>query len=371
MSLFEEKLISFLEDRENLPVSGNALLIYKDEKELFRHMTGTSRRETLYRVYSMTKLVTVTCALQLWEQGRFSLEDPLYRFMPEFEHMTVWNEQKQCAEAAKKPIVMRDLFCMTAGFTYEGDWGEVPRRAKAVRAELEKQYPGEGYTTQSYIRALAGIPLAFEPGTHWQYSLCHDVLGAVIEVISGMTLGEYMKKHIFDVLGMEHTFFRCPRELLDLLAPNGDGGAQDAKFMQGARYESGGGGLLSTLDDYMTFARMLNRGGQSGDGRRILRAETVEMLRRDWLTEEQKKDFNWDYLHGYSYGLGARTLVSPGTDGIPGTRGEFGWCGVLGTWVLMDPERGLVCVYMHQRYPNLEKYVQLGLRPLIYGLIDE
>lgn len=364
-------LTAFLEDKEHLPVYGNALLVCQDGRELYRHYTGSSEKDTLYRIYSMTKPVTVTCAMQLWEKGLLGLDDPLYKYMPAFQQMTVWDKKTKTAVPAKKPVLIRDLICMTAGFTYGGDEEGAPRLTNEKRGALEEKYPDEAYTTQQFISALADVPLAFEPGTHWNYSLCHDVLGALIEVISGQTLGEYMREHIFAPLHMEDTFFRCPDEKRSRLAQLDKSKAADMKFGQQARYESGGGGLLSTLDDYMTFALTLTRGGISEDGTRILKNETIDLIRQDHLTPEQKKDFNWDYLHGYSYGLGMRTLVSPGTDGIPGSLHEFGWCGVLGTWVLMDPERHLTAVYMHQRYPNLEKYVQLSLRPLIYDLIKD
>lgn len=366
---FISRLDSFLADRENLPVGGNALLICRNGEEIYRKYTGFASADTLWRVYSMTKPVTVTAALQLLEQGRFSLGDPLSAYLPEFEHMTVWNRDTRRAVPAENRITILDLFRMTAGFTYDGEWDDVPRFVTEARAALEKEHPGEGYTTRQFVNALSGVPLSFEPGTHWNYSLCHDVLGALIEAVSGCTLGEYMQDHIFKPLGMEHTFFRCPPELRSRIAPHDATPEQDAKYAPSARYESGGGGLLSTLDDYMTFALTLTNGGVSPAGVRILQSETVDQLRTDRLTPELKKDFNWDYLHGYSYGLGVRTMIAPGTDGVPGSAGEFGWCGVLGTWVLMDPAEKLTAVYMHQRYPNLEKYVQLSLRPLIYGLI--
>lgn len=362
----KENLIRFLEDRDHLDVTGNALLVKRNGQELFRHFSGDSTPETLYRIYSMTKVVTVTAALQLYEKGMFTMEDLLGDYIPEYKNVTVWDGEK--AVPAQHPIRIRDLFCMSAGLTYEGDWGETPRRLKAIRAELEKACPGESYSTLDYVRRIPEAPLAFEPGTHWNYSLCHDVLGGLIEVLSGETLGEYMKHHIFEPLGMKHTFFRCPAELKDRMAPNGDDG-NDAKFGPNARYEAGGGGLLSTADDYMRLAETLTRMGTSEDGVRILGRKTVELMRMDQLDEELKKDFNWDYLKGYSYGLGVRTLKDPALAGIAGSKGEFGWCGVLGTWVLMDPEEKLTVVYMHQRYPNLEKYVQTHLRAMIYAAI--
>lgn len=364
-------LCSFLRDREQLPVTGNALLVKQGEKELFRCYTGKAQKDTLYRVYSMTKPVTVTAAMQLFEQGAFNLDEPLSRYIPEYRDLTVWDENTHFPRPAKAPILIRDLFRMSAGITYGGNDCETARQVSALQNRFSCTYPGESYSTLSFVRELAGIPLAFEPGAHWRYSLCHDVLGGLIEVLSGQTLGDYMHEHIFSPLQMKDTFFRCPEEKAHRILPADAPGFGDEKYQPSARYESGGGGLLSTLDDYMLFSRALTRGGIGENGQRILKEETVELMRQDQLTEPMKQDFNWDYLHGYSYGLGMRTLLFPGSEGIPGSKGEFGWCGVLGTWVLMDPKEDLTCVYMHQRFPNLEKYVQLSLRPMVYDLIGK
>lgn len=362
-------LTAFLESRDVMDIAGNALLILQDDKEIYRHTSGKGDCDTLYRVFSMTKPVTVTATMQLWEKGLLSLEDPISRYLPEYENVTVWDDAAKACVPANTPVTIRHLLTMTAGFCYGGDWAEVPRRTSAVRAELEKEHPGSAYTTREFARAMAQVPLAFQPGTHWQYSLCHDILGAVIEQVSGMTLGAYMKQHIFDPLGMAHTFFRCPEELQFRMAEPRDPSG-DASYGARARYESGGGGLLSTIDDYMTFANTLTRGGISEKGVRILKKETIDLIRQDQLDDHTRPDYNWSYLKGYGYGLGMRTLLDPALCGIPGSKGEFGWCGVLGTWVLMDPERRLTVVYMHQHYPNYEEYVQTNLRRLIYGLID-
>ena len=364
----KDNLTAFLEDRKELDVCGNSLLVLHKDQEIFRHYTGSVTKDTIFRVFSMTKVVTVTAALQLFELGKFTMEDPVSKFLPEYADLTVWDEEEQMAVPAKNEMKMRHLFSMSAGVTYEGDSCETERQIRKLKQELEKEHPH--YTTQQFIRLLPQAPLAFEPGTHWRYSLCHDILGAVIEVISGKLLGEYMQENIFEPLGMKHTFFRCPSECRDLLAEKkADNFIPDEMFSEDWRYEAGGGGLLSTLDDYMKLANTLTRGGTSQDGVRILGRKTINLLRSDQLNPEQKKDFNWDYLDGYTYGLGVRTYADPAKAGIPGSVGEFGWCGVMGTWVLMDPEEELTIVYMHQRFPNLEKYVQTHLRAMIYGAL--
>ena len=359
-----QRLIAFLEDRQALPVPGNTLLIRQHGRELFRHFSGEAREDTLFRICSMTKVVTVTAALQLLEQGKFSLDDPVAKYLPEFAELKVWDEQAKQAIPAKNALTVRHLFSMSGGLTYGGEHCETARRITAIQSELQKRYPEESYPTREFIRRLPEAPLAFEPGTRWCYSLCHDVLGALIEALSGKTLGEYMAEHIFDPLGMKNTFFRCPPALSDKMARVETEGWSDLSYGINARYESGGGGLLSTADDYMRFADTLTLGGGG-----LLKRETVDFARQDQLNETQKADFNWDYLKGYSYGLGVRVMKDPSVPGIPGSVGEFGWCGFLGTWVLMDPAEELTVVYMHQRFPNLEAYVQTSLRRLIYDAI--
>lgn len=365
----EKALVDFLENKEKIDVNGNALLVFHGDKEIFRHYSGEANKDTLFRIYSMTKVVTVISALQLFEQGKFEMDEPLYNYIPEYKDIYVWDEVSGEAKPAKNVIRIRDLFCMSSGLPYEGEYNETSRQLMNIRKDLENKFPKESYTTLQYVKAMSKAALRFEPGTHWEYGLSHDVLGGLIEVISGKTLGEYMKENIFDPLGMTNTFFRCPEDKIQNIAKHHVNPGEDDKFALTARYESGGGGLLASLDDYMTFARTLTRGGTSDTGVRIIGKKMIDLLRMDQLNEVQKKDFNWDYLLGYSYGLGVRTNINPAISAIPGSVGEFGWCGVLGTWVMMDPEENLTAVYMHQRYPNLEAYVQRHLRPLVYGLI--
>ena len=365
----EEALTAFLEERERLDVPGNALIVRHGNDELYRHFSGTARPDTLFRIFSMTKVVTVTAALQLYERGLYDMDDPVGDYLPEYARPTVWDDRRQAAVPALNTLRIRDLFCMSSGLPYGGDGFETARQVAAKAAELEAKHPGQGYSTLSLVRSLGSVPLAFEPGTHWMYGMSHDVLGGLIEVLSGLTLGEYMRKHIFEPLGMHDTFFRCPEGQEHRLADFPTGGAPLVSYGPQARYEAGGGGLLSTADDYMKLASALTAGGISRQGVRILSRKMVDLMRMDQLDETQKKDFNWGYLKGYSYGLGVRTLVDPAKAGIPGSVGEFGWCGVLGTWVMMDPAERLTAVYMHQRTPNLEAYVQRHLRPMIYALV--
>lgn len=230
-------------------------------------------------------------------------------------------------------------------------------------------------TVQGMSQVLSKVPLAFDPGTHWHYGLSHDVLGALIEVLSGKSFGEYLEENIFAPLGMRDTSFRLPPEKRDRLAARyllEDGrrvrvGADvDEDYQPDATYESGGGGLLSTLEDYTRFAQAMACGG-SLEGVRILGSQTIDLMRQNHLSPQQMEDFNWPFLAGYGYGLGVRTMVNPQAGGCNGSLGEFGWCGMLGTWVMIDPAERLTAVYMQQLTPNLEAYHQPRMRSVIYG----
>jgi CubicO group peptidase (beta-lactamase class C family) len=331
--------------------------------------------DTIYRIYSMSKVVTCVAALMLYERGLFLLNDPLEEYLPEFKDPKVYRmteKGEKYITSATRSIRIKDLFTMTSGLTYEGDGNETEREVKKVMQLLRRE---NTFNVRKLSVALAKIPLAFDPGTEWRYGLSHDVLGALIEVLSGKTFGEFLSEEIFQPLSMNDTFFKIPDEkkhrLCSLYVRNEEGSLLkntrlDEQYQPGTLFESGGAGLLSTLSDYSTFAHMLANGGEL-DGVRILGRKTVELMSTNHLTSDQLSFYNWDYLAGYGYGLGVRTMKSPPAGGSNSSIGEFGWSGLAGTWVLIDPKEKLSAVYMQQMMPNLEAYHQPRLRNVIYG----
>lgn len=262
---------------------------------------------------------------------------------------------------------------MSSGLTYGGDSTETERQTRTVM---------ENAVTTMDMRALskavAAVPLAFDPGTHWKYGTSHDVLAALIEVLSGETFGEFLRKEIFEPLEMSDTSFRIPEEKRDRLCKMYDRAedgtltpntSKDAPYQQGCRYESGGGGLLSTIGDYSRFAQALARGGEL-DGVRILSQKTIQLMGTNHLGPQQLKDFNGPQRSGYGYGLGVRVMMDPADGGINGSIGEFGWAGLGGSWVLIDPKEQLSVVYMQQMLPGLEPYIHPRLRAVIYGAME-
>ncbi|MFS0862578.1 serine hydrolase domain-containing protein [Fredinandcohnia sp. 179-A 10B2 NHS] len=387
MNHLQEKLQSLLRSFVERGPVGCALAVHREGERLFEDYVGYADLETkkeitsdtIYRIYSMTKVVTCTAALMLYEKGLFLLNDPLEEYLPEFKNPLVYRETESgeiYTTKASRSITVKDLFTMTSGLTYPGEGNETERQVARALKEIDQR--GERRTTRQLSQALASLPLAFDPGTRWHYGLSHDVLGALIEVLTGKSFGEFLQEEIFEPLKMEDTFFRIPESKKDRLCSfyNRDGQGDfiknttmDGNIQADAKFESGGGGLLSTLHDYSRFAQMLANGGTL-DGERIIGRKTIDLMATDHLRQDNRENYNWDYLSGYGYGLGVRVMVDQALGGANSSVGEFGWSGLLGTWVSIDPKEKISSVYMQQMLPNLESYHQPRLRSIIYGALD-
>ena len=377
-----ERLAEFQDGLEKIGIGGNDCAVYLDGKPVYRHFSGWQDRErgirinenTLYRMFSMTKPITCTAALQLLEQGKILLADPLSDYLPEYANMKVQSPVAfgDCAiRPAQNPIRIQNLFEMTAGLDYE-------TYTPAIR-ELIKETDGK-FTTRQYAAALAKAPLHFEPGTHWLYSQAHDVLGALIEVVSGESFQEYLRNHIFAPLGIETGWFHEPEcersRLCRRYGLDADGnwmiGSEVNNLQHSPNFCSGGAGLVMTVDDYAKFAIAMTNRGKSHDGARILNGRTVDMMRTARLNEAELKDFTaYEQRWGYSYGLGVRTMVDTAAGGSLSTVGEFGWGGAWGTYVAMDPDAKVTIVYAEQGVDTKGVYIQRRLRNLAYAALDE
>jgi CubicO group peptidase (beta-lactamase class C family) len=345
--------------------------------------------DTIYRIHSLSKVVTCTAALMLFERGHYLLNDPLEEYLPEFKDPLVkkrLSSGEWTTAPAASSIRIKHLFSMTSGLTYgvapglriKDDFLETARETGKLMDEMNrKAASGEKVSLREFSKALANVPLAFDPGTHRQYGLSHDILGALIEVLTGKTLGRFLQDEIFDPLGMKDTFFRIPddkKERLCSLYNRSDDGTLtkntnlDANYQPDAVMEMGGGGLLSTLGDYSRFAQALACGGEL-DGARILSPNTIRLMATNHLGPVQMADFNIPHLAGYGYGLGVRVMIDPAAGGSNGSIGEFGWAGAAGTWVLIDPKEQLSAVYMQQMFPHFEAYHQPRLSNVIYGAL--
>lgn len=271
-------------------------------------------------------------------------------------------------EKATRAITVRDLFTMTAGFSYDVGSPCIQEAVERTDGTLP---------TRDFARALAKEPLLFEPGTHWNYSMCHDVLGALVEVVSGQSFGTYLRDEITGPLGMNDTGFDLNDEQQARLIPqyvyndelekavrlDGNG------FRVGTELESGGAGLLSTVSDYARFLNALTGLGTSPEGVRILSQASVELMRTDHLNEMTRGDYSWDHMYGYGYGLGVRTHISKAGSGSLSPLGEFGWSGAAGCMAIIDPDSELTVMYAQHLLNSQEGYVQRRLRNVIYSCL--
>ncbi len=371
-------------------------IVYQDHKLLFRYFDGLAdveaRREItgdgLYLIFSMTKMLTCTAALQLLEQGKYELDDPVAKYLPEFAAMRVADRDFDVEAAAriatgraagetgathgkgwaKSAITVRHLFSMAAGLDYDLN---APGIRKAV---------AEGKTsTREIAGALAETVLGFEPGTRFRYSLCHDVLGALIETWSGVSFGTYLKEHIFDPLGMKDTFFGAPdseNRQNRMMALYRAYGAENPRreplnnpFAITGDYESGGAGLTSCAEDYGLFLDALACGGIGKNGARILSEGSVALMRTNQMVGQQVEDFH-QLREGYGYGLGVRVHEDPASSGSLSPVGEFGWDGAAGAFSLVDPVNHISLAYF-QHVLEWDLEIQKGIRNALYQDLAE
>ncbi len=365
-----------------LGIPGSDTSIYVGREEVFRHSTGFDnlrlqtpvRRDALYRLYSCTKVATCVAATQLIERGEIVITDPVYAYFPEYKNLTVKTVRADGSveiTEAKNPMLIKHLLTMTSGLDYNVDRSGIRR----VKAATDGRCP-----TLDIARALAEDPLEFEPGEQYKYSLSLDVMGGIIELVSGMKLSEYMKKNIFEPLGMKNTFFNLPEERRADLAtqykydPVAKMAVEIPNELQicdfGPEFESGGGGIISCVDDYILLADALTHLGLGKSGNRILSESAVNLMRKNQLTASQLAKFHESVqFTGYGYGFGVRTNMCPEEAGSLSSVGEFGWDGAKLSYLLSDPSREL-SVFHAEHMGGLHSIVEPRLCNLIYSCLD-
>ena len=314
------------------------------------------RRDTIVRVYSMSKPVTSAAVMQLVEQGRLSLEDPVSRWLPQLKNLKVCTggtPESPVLADAKRPVTIKQLLTHTAGFAYEFSAPE-PVRTLYQRADLL-----EAGSLEEFVRRLAQLPLARQPGEVFHYGVNTDVLGRVIELVSGQSFESYLEENICKPLGMADTAFDVPPEKMARLAKlyeNGPDGALREYTKppygtypeKGRGFASGGGGLFSTADDYMRFAQMLLNGGRLG-GRVVLGRKTVELMTANHLAGLEKPFIDGQGAEGFGLGGSVRIALAPGN--TLGSVGDFGWSGAATTVFRIDPKEGTVTLLLAQHLP--------------------
>jgi CubicO group peptidase (beta-lactamase class C family) len=332
--------------------------------------------DTLFRIYSMTKPITSVAVMMLYEEGHFHLADPISRFIPGFEGVRVLvNATESGIELAnlEREITIRHLLTHTSGLSYGFEEDDPVDRMIAKRIwRVREQEPDT--TLEQMVRELARLPLAYQPGSAWRYSLATDVLGYLVQVVSGIPFDEFLKRRIFEPLGMVDTDFYVPQEKIGRFAanygPGEEGGLQvidapaTSSYAKPTACPSGGGGLVSTAPDYLRFAQMLLNGGEL-DGVRLLGRKTVELMTTNHLP---------DGLHpfedpGRGFGLGVSVLIDVATSQSLGSVGTYGWGGAANTGFLIDPQEELIGLLMLQFMPSGTYPVWEDFAVLVYQSI--
>lgn len=349
-----QDLTTYLDSLEDRFVPARELVVYQNHEKIYHYQSKYSDVEKtkpllgneMYLIYSSTKIATCVGALRLVEQGHLNLEDKVSKYLPEYEHLTVMEEG--VLRPAKTDLLVKHLFTMTGGFSYDMD------------SEVFKPFKEDEHaTTRDVVRAWAKEPLLFDSGCGFQYSFGHDVLGAVIEVVSGKTLENYLKDEIFLPLDMKDTVFHLNEEQRDRLATHYVYDSQKEELYAGdnlhtefhvsPRYESGGAGIYSTASDYAKLADAIACGGTAYNGYEVLKPETVALFSKNWLDDVQFEDFEKKHgVNGFCYGLGVRVLQDKAVKHFQCANGIFGWGGMAGTNVIMDTKHKLSHYYTQE-----------------------
>lgn len=344
-------------------VAGVNLLVIKNGREIVYTQAGFAdqeagmpfQRDTICRIYSMSKPVTAVAAMLLMERGMLDLGMPVSNIIPAFRELKVWENGKKVPP--RRGLLVKDLLSMTSGLSYPG-MDESGQEVARVFEEADQRLYGEDpMTTMELAEKLAGCGLAFHPGDKWMYGTSADVLGAVIEQISGIRYGEFLEKEIFRPLGMTDTGFYVPADKQHRLATVYEQGLPMKPMVtnnlaicytmhRDPAFHSGGAGLVSTLDDYSKLAQSL-----LGHGKQILKPETVRFMTNAKLMPWQQESLwrSWESMYGYSYGNLMRILTQPDMAMLNGWKGEYGWDGWLGTYFCNCQDHDVTVLMFCQR----------------------
>lgn len=340
--------------------------------------------DTIFRIYSMTKPITSVAVMMLYEQGAFQLDDPIGKFIPAFNDTEVFARgdlEEYSTRKPSRPVTIRDLLTHTAGLTYSF---MEEHTVDALYRKNKIDFQSRDMSLGDMVTKLAKLPLKNDPGSAWNYSNATDVLGYLVEVLTGFTLDAFIQERIARPLGMNDTGFHVPENKLDRLATSYTlnenrelvvhDPARDGRFAQPAVIHSGGGGLVSTAADYMRFCQMLLQNGQL-DGVRLLGRKTVAYMRQNHLIGDLAANgqpvFSETSYEGIGFGLGFSVMLDPTRANIIGSPGEYSWGGMASTAFWIDPAEDMVVVLMTQLIPSSTYQIRRELRVLTYqALID-
>ncbi|MFH1513800.1 MAG: serine hydrolase domain-containing protein [Bacillota bacterium] len=365
---------------------GAAVLLSRGGEEALFQMDGFANieekkpiaRDAIYRLYSLTKPMTAVAAMTLMERGKLDIVSPVSDYLEGFKDQQVAVSETE-REPVKRPVQIRDLFTMTSGLPYPGENTTAERLMTALYEQMERETKeGRRLTTLEAANRIGQSPLAHHPGEKWMYGTSADILGAVIEVISGKPLNEYMTEAVFAPLCMPDTDFFVPEDKLGRLVTMYE--RKDSALSVHPENDSrrgvfslpnvleGGAGVFSTVDDAMTFGQMLLNSGKLKK-ERILSHNAVAWLTENHLTPQQQSYLTWDTTLGYGYGGLMRVLQSPGQSFSLGVKGEFGWDGWTGTYMTVCPDKDLVLIVMQQLAGAGTNAVIRNIRNVVYANI--
>jgi CubicO group peptidase (beta-lactamase class C family) len=361
-----------------------ALLIGRGDEVAHLWTSGVSD-DAIFRIASMTKPITSIALMQLVEQAKIALSDPVAKYIPEFADLGVYiaggGEIPFFSRPLATPLRVIDLMRHTAGFTY-GFQERTPVDAAYRKSGLENW---RKHDDDSFIAALAKIPLQFDPGTCWNYSVATDILGVIVARVAGMSLGDYFDAHIFGPLGMVDTHFIVPADKAHRIPDcytfdpantmrHIDPAGPDSGWAGKHSFQSGGGGLASTIADYHRFCRMLLNGGAL-DGAQIISPKTLELMTANHLpgggdlTMHSKSLFSEAEMAGIGFGLGFACNIDPAATMLPGSKGEFYWGGMFSTAFLIDPVEHLTMIFMTQLSPSSTYPIRREIRTMMYAAL--
>jgi CubicO group peptidase (beta-lactamase class C family) len=381
-----------LSSRYLLPgkIAGAMTLVARRGRVAFLSPLGLRDRErnlptetdTIFRIYSMTKPITSVALMMLHERAAFQLTDPVHKWIPEWQHLRVYqygNHPAFTTEPARRPMTVRDLLTHQSGVSYS-----IMERT-GVDAAYLKLGIGKGKgALADMVDALATLPLEFSPGEAWSYSVATDVVGHLVELMTGRRFDDYLREEIFQPLGMVDTGFTVPEEKLHRFAACYTRNAakelvlqddpQDSHYGRPKTFFSGGSGLVSTISDYLRFAEMLRRGGEL-DGVRILGPRTLAFMTQNHLPDGKdlaavaRGSFSETRYEGVGFGLGFSVTMDPVRAQVPCTAGEFGWGGMASTAFWVDPAEEMSVVFMTQLIPSTIYGFRTQLKSIVYGSI--
>jgi CubicO group peptidase (beta-lactamase class C family) len=391
-----ERLSTHLQERYITPekISGCQVLVKRRGVAAFSAAMGQMdlarqkpmAADTIFRIYSMTKPVTSIALMMLFEEGRFQLTDPVFKFIPSWRSHRVWVEgdgDAMITKAPASPLTIQHLLCHTAGLTYGGFLPglELPVDAAYGAAGISRN---GGYTLEAFAEKLANVPLLYDPGTRWSYSMATDVCGYLVQMISGQPFETFLRERLFEPLEMPDTGFTVPDDKLHRFAACYERGPDKALRLQDdpetSRYRtapkapSGAGGLVSTMSDYSHFCDMLIQRG-SFKGKQLISPTTLALMTRNHLGQSSLAEmavggFSETTNNGVGFGLGFASTVDAAASGTVG-EGDFYWGGLASTLFWVDPIEDLYAIFMTQLIPSSIFNFRGQIKNIVYGSLSE